>query len=167
MKQTRLLKLQSDFLHKARHAVWYAALLILSGCVPRCRTRVLKPTLLAKKGELRMCEAKWSDVPLPLGITPDTQKTREALDGAGCIFAYTTPLLPDECLSFYKREMERLGWREELILSFNNPVEYIVSYEKPTQLATLMIDTVQGKTRVRLHSGFKKSNVRERTYSAT
>lgn len=133
-------------------------ILSLAGCGHRKHTRVAAPVLSQKKGEsAQLCEAKWSDIPLPLGIVSDIEKTREAIDESGCIFAYTTSLQPSECLDFYKREMERLGWKEDLTLSFNTPIEYCVMYQKPTHLATLMVESTQKATRVKLYNGFKKS----------
>lgn len=103
-------------------------------------------------------EAKWSDVPLPLNVCVDSEQTRESHDQRGCVFVYTTPLAPSDCLDFYKREMERLGWRQALIVSFDPP-EHAVFYEKPSQLATVSIQERDQQSIVRLYIGQKKEQL--------
>jgi hypothetical protein len=120
----------------------------------------LPPVLVQEKehndqnDQIKILEAKWLDIPLPIDACYDSQQTGEGIDQACCLFVYKTSLSPTTCLDFYRCEMERLGWQQSAFFSFL-PRESMVMYSKPGKMAVLQltIPAHTAQTQVRLYAG--------------
>ena len=80
------------------------------------------------------CEARLTDIPVPL--LADSQIASCSKDGVGMCLVYKTIMPVADLISFYKEEMERFGWGQDLFFEGN---EILMVFRKPSRFCSVSI----------------------------
>jgi len=114
--------------------------IILCGCVKERKPHV----------DIQECEARLSDIPIPLNCKPLVQSVSERS------FSYATSKSEPELYSYYLGEMERFGWdmagtnvTDETVVLFEKPYKKaVVSLRKGRKGSVVRIDLIQKNIKI-------------------
>lgn len=85
--------------------------------------------------QIREREAKLTDIPLPLGVTPLPELYADRSE-QGIMLGYNTAQPISEVATFYEQEMEREGWRQSVKCQGG---EQLICFEKPHRFCAVSI----------------------------
>jgi len=88
----------------------------------------------AKSSSRREQEAKYEDVPLPVGYV--SKRFEEDADKSSYFFSYSGGLKVDQAIFYYRQNMERLGWD---IKDFSGGGEGLLTCSKKSRTCALSI----------------------------
>jgi hypothetical protein len=80
------------------------------------------------------CEARLTDIPIPLLV--ESQSASCSKNGAGMCLVYKTSMSDLDLISFYKKEMERFGWVQNLLFEGS---EVLMVFRKPSRFCSLSL----------------------------
>lgn len=99
------------------------------------RRRILGADTSSDMSEVQCIEARCVDIVVPIQAKPIENYCMQ--DGRGSIcLAYDIQLPVEELLTFFSREMERVGWSEEIAC---NGVESLLLYKKPGKVCIISV----------------------------
>ncbi len=81
-------------------------------------------------------QARLYDIPVPIMAEPDFEYTWSDATGNRVLGFLVTADSTDELVAFYRAHMERLGWRERVII---NGREVLIEFEKPEKLCCVSV----------------------------
>ena len=89
-------------------------------------------------------EAKFSDIPIPLGSEPINEFfTQDLADGIDIVFGYTNAMDASKLYNFFKDESIRLGWS---FCGGIQSIESLLTFEKPDRICTISLRPLDGTT---------------------
>ncbi|HBR70999.1 TPA: hypothetical protein DIC20_00865 [Candidatus Dependentiae bacterium] len=122
-----------------RFLITAALCLLCTGCLKEKRAPI----------DIQLCEARLSDIPIPLNCRPLSASISETS------FAYNTAKTVDELSTYYRAEMERLGWD---VTGENNSDESVLIFAKPYRVAVISLRPHRHITLVRVDVVHHKNN---------
>ena len=116
-------------------------LLILPACLHNPQARILKSCQKSddKSVDCRLkalsLEAKYSDIPVPLGSEPLYDFFKQTPANAACVvFGYTNKTGAAELYNYFKAEFIRLGWN---FMGGMQDIEAMLTFEKPDRVCSI------------------------------
>jgi hypothetical protein len=101
-----------------------------------------QPNSLASDEQVRLFEAKLSDVPIPMGAKPIKQYFDAAkIDSREMVLGYISEQSCEELALFYVAYMEQFDWR--MVSSFSG-IEQLFVFEKPAQTCVVSLRAQEG-----------------------
>ncbi len=95
-----------------------------------------KQTNLVKTTQAQLGQAKHFDVPVPLTYVLSHSSSRKQLQGISDFAQYNGSLNVAQTISFYRREMERMGWD---IIDLSTDSEGFLFCNKPTKQCGIQV----------------------------
>lgn len=151
--------------------VFYLLILILPACLPRKQARVLKadassplcaslevddlqkksyhedacsvPFDLESRLNVLSLEAKFSDIPIPVGSEPLYDFFAQPQSDDSVIFGYTNKATMQDLYNFFRMEFSRLGWN---FLGGIVGLEGMLTVEKPDRVCSVSLRAVDNVT---------------------
>jgi len=125
------------------YGLFFCLLSIVGGCVKK-KNHPRKDKASALLADAFVCEheARLVDVPIPLGACPVSRFAKQQQTTPSQLLGYTVYYSPEELISYYTYEMERLGWDQivqhegtEAVLVFNKPKRVAIISLRPINYA--------------------------------
>jgi len=83
-------------------------------------------------------EAKLADIPIPLSVEPLEEFANDVDVSNQVVLGYSSAMPSEDLFSFYKQEMERLGWQH--IASFDEYEKMrMLNFTKPSKFCSVLI----------------------------
>jgi hypothetical protein len=111
-------------------------LLILPACLHNSQARVIKEENINYRLRALSLEAKYNDIPVPLGSEPLYGFFKSSSEEKGIVFGYTNKTDATELYGYFKAEFLRLGWS---FMGGIQDIESMLTFEKPDRVCSVSL----------------------------